>query len=107
MNKLKKFDSTYKYCGDLELILKAISSGITFKYIKEDFAAFRIHEKQLSASFGDMDIESNLAYNFYSFYERKKIFKITMKFIFIIINLKPYIMRILNNKKIYTKDFYL
>ncbi len=107
MNKLKRFDSGYQYCGDLALILKAMSIGIPFKYINEDIAAFRVHEKQLSASFGHMEMESNKAFNLYLTHKRSNIFNITMKSIFIVINLKSYIIRIAKNKKIFTKDFYI
>lgn len=94
MDKLGDFDASYRYCGDIDFILRAISFGVDFKFLNYRTAAFRLHKGQLSGSHSNMSIESDLAFKKINLKSSRISFKrIILKFIFLLSNTKSYIDR--------------
>ena len=48
LDKLGWFDSTFRLAGDLDLFVRALTAGLTFAYVDQRVALFRIHAGQLS-----------------------------------------------------------
>ena len=96
MNKVGLFDSSYRYCGDLDFIIRASSVGISFCRLNYFIAAFRLRKGQLSGSRSNMVEESAKAFKKAGFGVPSKLQKAIVKMIFSLINLRTYVDRIRN-----------
>ena len=56
--KVQGFDSSYKYAGDLDFILRAYYAGIRFVYVGAWTGQFRVTSTQLSKNVTQMETES-------------------------------------------------
>ncbi len=94
-----EFDKDYRYCGDLDFILRAISQGTTFKLLEYRTAAFRLHNGQLSSSRSNMEQEKFKAYKRVNFENpSRKLWLFLLKFIMVITNIRSYIDRLIKLK---------
>jgi glycosyltransferase involved in cell wall biosynthesis len=100
IQKIGNFDSTYKYCGDLEFISRAVKCGIKFIKVNSYISAFRVHYGQLSSNRDAMEIEIYKLRELHEFKKRSMIRKFLVKMHFVICNIKSYISRMIKVNKI-------
>lgn len=107
MEKLVGFDSSYRYCGDLDFILRAVSIGVKFRLIDFRISAFRLHKGQLSSFSKKMSDETNQAYEKLGF--KLLTFKLNyfiVKFMFSLTNIRSYIDRFKTTRKLTNKQVF-
>jgi hypothetical protein len=97
---LNKFDDKYKYCSDLDFILRAVALKIPFIFIDQTSNAFRIHGGQLSSFEKKMTTEKSEIYSKHFCCSDKYTRLSILKLIFTILNISIYIKRFKNTKSI-------
>jgi hypothetical protein len=106
INKIGLFDEGYRYCGDLEFILRAIKFKVPFNFINIPLSSFRIHGQQLSASEFEMTREKNLAYKSHCINIDSSASKLFIKIAFTIMNFSKYISRLVRTGNFTSKTIF-